>query len=364
MRKECTVFVIVLVVGLGFCPLKALADKMEDMDGNMDTSKTATDNDDISEDELPYQEVPDYKNDDKLCLQIPQKLQVIIDPYEMDGKGQIYSEQYTIWNTGETTGVLTISFSCSSGEEGSQVVRREKEGIHDGDSKSAYLEVVYGDTDYFTLSEEYSEYQVELTPGESLTMYFTGEVNENASEQWKDSDIIIKGVYTWEDAEEALSEKSKNMKMDSLTDAAVGERESEEESIGESSSKGVASEGSEDINIDAAADNKKVEPESEEESTSESPSKEVTSGGSENINADAVTESEKVEPESGKEPESEVPSEEVIFEENEDINTDTPMDTSIGEATSDTIADGNEQTNESKAEEQDAGQTEALVESI
>ncbi len=29
-------------------------------------------------------------------LQIPQKLEIVIDPWEMDGKEQIYSEQYTI----------------------------------------------------------------------------------------------------------------------------------------------------------------------------------------------------------------------------------------------------------------------------
>ena len=42
-------------------------------------------------------------------LQIPQKLEIVIDPWEMDGKSQIYSEQYTIRNTGEAAGVLTLS---------------------------------------------------------------------------------------------------------------------------------------------------------------------------------------------------------------------------------------------------------------
>lgn len=32
-------------------------------------------------------------------LQIPQKLDVVIDPWEMDQKGQVYSEQYNISNT-------------------------------------------------------------------------------------------------------------------------------------------------------------------------------------------------------------------------------------------------------------------------
>lgn len=34
-------------------------------------------------------------------LQIPQKLEVVIDPWEMDGKSQIYSEQYVIRNDGK-----------------------------------------------------------------------------------------------------------------------------------------------------------------------------------------------------------------------------------------------------------------------
>ena len=67
-------------------------------------------------------------------LQIPQKLGVVIDPWEMDGKEQIYSEEYVIRNDGEMPGVLMLSnLACRPQEQSGVIVTANPAGLHEGD---------------------------------------------------------------------------------------------------------------------------------------------------------------------------------------------------------------------------------------
>lgn len=190
MRKRYRTTIIALLMVLTVCPLGAAATA-----GPVDMeSRETVENSDESKGE----------NIEKISLQIPQKLQVTIDPFELDGKGQIYSEQYTIWNVGETTGTLTLSFTCTT--QGVEI-KREKGGIHDGEGKAVYMEIEIGETDRMILSSEGSEYCAELKPGEGLSLRFTGEINENTPDSWKDGDIAVEGIYKWDIPEETLPEK-------------------------------------------------------------------------------------------------------------------------------------------------------------
>lgn len=146
------------------------------------------------------------KNAAIISLWIPQKLEVIIDPWELDGKGQIYSEQYAIQNVGDVAGILTLAFLCRTQENSGVIVRQEKEGLHDDENKAIYIELKFGDGNKIILSQEKSEYQVELKPGEEVSFYFMGEVNENVPEQWRDDNIVIEGSYSWNIAEEMLTD--------------------------------------------------------------------------------------------------------------------------------------------------------------
>lgn len=145
----------------------------------------------------------DKKNrDEKLSemkdLQIPQKLDVVIDPWEMDGKKQVYSEEYTIKNTGKLAGILTLSsLICKPQEKSSAVVRMDREGLHDNEEKSIYIEMIFGNDGRIILSETGSEYQEKLEPGEELSFRFAGEVNEYAEDKWTDEDIKVDMVYSW-----------------------------------------------------------------------------------------------------------------------------------------------------------------------
>lgn len=139
-------------------------------------------------------------------LQIPQKMQVVIDPWEMDGKGQIYSEEYIVKNTGQKPGLLTLSdLACEAGEGSGVTVTDDARGLHDNAEKSIYMEVILGDDDKIVLSREGVAYEAEILPGEELRIWFSGEVNENAEESWKDGDIGVRVTYSWEQ-EEATDE--------------------------------------------------------------------------------------------------------------------------------------------------------------
>jgi hypothetical protein len=132
-------------------------------------------------------------------LQIPQKLDVVIDPWELDEKGQIYSEQYAIKNTGEMTGILTLSHLTCRPQDGSHVIiRTNKEGLRDNKEKSLYMEMLFGNDEQVVLSEDGAKYQTELKPGEELSFCFSGEVNEYVDDEWKKGDIEVGAVYSWE----------------------------------------------------------------------------------------------------------------------------------------------------------------------
>lgn len=143
-------------------------------------------------------------------LQVPQKMQVVIDPWEMDGKSQVYSEQYIIKNTGETRGTLILSdIACKTGKNSGVTVKNKAQGLHDDKDKSVYIELRVGSKDNIILSQKGVEYKTEMNPGDELPIVFSGEVNENASKNWKDGDVDVTMTYAW-DAEESPIDEEKN----------------------------------------------------------------------------------------------------------------------------------------------------------
>ena len=179
---------------------------------------------------------------EKESLQMPQKLEVVIDPWEMDGKGQIYSERYQIRNTGEDTGRLTLAgLTCKPREKSGAIVRTDRNGIHEDKRKSIYMEMVFSTGERIVLSEEGAGYEAELRPGEEISLEFSGEVNEYASGSWDNEDIIVGVVYSW-DMEEDTADIS--------GDAA----ESKEETGKDDKSGDVSGDVSEDKSGDVSGD--------------------------------------------------------------------------------------------------------------
>ena len=162
-------------------------------------------------------------------LQIPQKLEVVIDPWEMDGKGQIYSEEYVIRNDGEMPGLLTLSnLACKVTEQNGVAVTTNPAGLHDDSEKSIYMQMIFGNGDCVCLSRESSTYEAELQPGEELSVHFEGEVNENASESWREGDVAVNVVYSWE-LVSALEDANEKEEISEDIDSDVSGEETDED---------------------------------------------------------------------------------------------------------------------------------------
>lgn len=217
------VIAVIVSVNLGLPQMPVLAkeseEKMIDIDGSEKSEPITTE--ELQEpDSLP--EVTEINH-----LLIPQKLQVVIDPWEMDGKGQVYSEQYTIKNVGDTQGILTLSnLACEMGEESGVSVKDSVEGLHGDENKSVYMEIIFEDKDKIVLSQKGTAYEVELEPEEELHISFSGEVNENAVKSWKDGDLGVTVTYSWEAIGISGAEELKE--TEDLGDASESDGKTEE----------------------------------------------------------------------------------------------------------------------------------------
>lgn len=181
-------------------------EKMEDTEEPLLKSNADTESGIMNEEPLHIEEgtaedsedETDSMIEEKLSLQVPQGIEIVMDPWEMDGKEQIYSNEYIVKNCGKTAGHLVLSELTCKTQTDEIRIQTDKEGLHYGDEKSLYIEMVFGDGEKIILSQEDSRYETDLEPGEEVSFCFLGEVNEYASVDWTGSDIVVNVVYSWE----------------------------------------------------------------------------------------------------------------------------------------------------------------------
>ncbi len=191
--KKSMQIMAVVIIGISYWPLSAMALTLHN-------DKQSTESKDIGIE----------------SLQIPEKFEITIDPLEINGRGQIFSEEYMIKNSGDTAGTLVLSdFVCQPQKKSGTTVKTDKTGIHNNSEKSIYIEAVFGNGNRVILSQPDVQYKAELNPGEQLTLTFSGEVNENAFRKWENDDVIISMFYSWDTARTA-SEKLDEQVMDNV----------------------------------------------------------------------------------------------------------------------------------------------------
>ena len=186
-------------------------------------------------------------------LEMPQEIRLTIDPWEIDGRGQVYSEQYVIKNRSANTIKLYLyDLACTPGEQSGVVVCADREDTHDSDSKAIYMEMVFGNGDRVTFTEEESEYTAELKPEEELVLWFAGEVNTDVSQDWNENDIKVTILYQWDDGQQGQAEGIDISEMEGLDGqvVSIGEEPVEETDI--NSTGGAVGESGE--SSDSAAD--------------------------------------------------------------------------------------------------------------
>lgn len=129
-------------------------------------------------------------------LQVPEKFDVVMDPWEMDGKGQIYSGEYTIKNISGAKGTLKLT-GIAAGTEEDVGVQSDHEDVHTGNGRDLFVEMVVNGEDSLTLLPGGTDYEAILEADEGVTLRFAGEMNENAEDGWHDGDVAITVVYDW-----------------------------------------------------------------------------------------------------------------------------------------------------------------------
>lgn len=293
---------------------KKIADKAgEKKEQNMDTESEKHQKAERREHKTADTQAPGLNN-----LQIPQKLDIVIDPWEMDGRGQVYSDVYVIRNTGDTSGILTLSnLACRPREESRVVIKSDRDGLHDSNDKYIYLEMLFGNRDRIIFSSEKSQYQTELKPGEELSICFSGEVNENAFAKWMDQDVAISVVYSWkvEDTLDGLNlEESEEKQMNISEDDGLNGQERQERTNVEEEQ---ADRQQTDKNMEKLTDTLQIDMSTEQEQKEEPEEEKQESNLPEETVKNSYTLEDSVDQES------------VIEEETDDINSDTQQDDSI-----------------------------------
>lgn len=252
-----------------------------------------------------------------IMLCIPQKVEIVIDPWEIDKRGQIYSEHYTVRNVGETAGILTfVNYMEPSMGQDEVVITTDQGNLHQGQEKTIYLEMALENGDKAVFTQEGSAYTVRLEPDEEFAFWFIGEVNENASCQWGNQDVLVWMDYIWdmEDKTDIEAEAKE------ISEPSGEEREQESERINEDN---LTENGQEELDKDNDITVESGNEEEQEVSEESIDTKEET--GEEGIsgkNVDDIAEGDPVAPaskdndiamESGNEEEQET------SEENEDV---------------------------------------------
>lgn len=130
-----------------------------------------------------------------MCLQVPDNLDFCVDPCNLSGRGQVYSERFAIENSGSVGCALHLrNIACQSA--GVCVVGGREE-VYARDRANIYLELAFENGDLYVLSAEGQEYTVLLEPGEELAFCLRGAVNEQASEGWEGKEMSVSMKYSW-----------------------------------------------------------------------------------------------------------------------------------------------------------------------
>jgi hypothetical protein len=142
-----------------------------------------------------------------LKVVIPATVTIVIDPFEIDGRGQVFSEDYAIRNDGESDVLLTFTdMRCVfANDEDFEALARPFNEAGASDRKSIHLMLNLGREDLppVVLTDPGRETGTEISAplraarneadgaASSLTLSFSGSVNHNPAKAWRDGDIKV-----------------------------------------------------------------------------------------------------------------------------------------------------------------------------
>lgn len=152
-----------------------------------------------------------YSGSDVLNVIVPTRVTITIDPLELDGQGQIYSNIYNIINYGEVDVLLTftdIKVTFSDDENFEALNQPFNERIN-SDLKSIYMLMNFGRADVpptiITDPGRTGEISIPLSAAQNdaaetsrVLLNFSGSVNHLPEIPWQNDDVSISLTYTLE----------------------------------------------------------------------------------------------------------------------------------------------------------------------
>lgn len=145
-------------------------------------------------------------------VSFPEKIQIYLDPERIQGKGDIYSDEYKIVNHGDTDVIIRIKKTNVFYKK-----RRKMQGypeveglnvdiVWDNGVKNAERSLVKteGDTDEYVLYLKASGYNE--NEDNEATFHFTGTIDEASAVQWDEDNLALQFTYKVESAEKAGQE--------------------------------------------------------------------------------------------------------------------------------------------------------------
>lgn len=161
--------------------------------------------------QLTQEEESGYDGSEVLNVAVPLTVSIVIDPFEISGKGQIYSDLYEITNFGDADVLLTftdiqVTFADDTNFE---ALAKPFDDRTDSDLKSIYLLLNFG-RDNITpvaitdpareddITIPLAGNQADANGNSFLSFYFSGSVNHLPEVGWKDGDVKISISYKLE----------------------------------------------------------------------------------------------------------------------------------------------------------------------
>lgn len=122
----------------------------------------------------------------------PETLDFIMDPYELAGRGSIWSQEYAFINKGNVPIKISLSkLHCMAAND--VFIAEENEEIAE-DGKAAALWLYLDNGSSIRITEDDTAYEFILEPEDSLLFWIRGNMSTHG--QWKNGDINISLQYS------------------------------------------------------------------------------------------------------------------------------------------------------------------------
>jgi hypothetical protein len=134
---------------------------------------------------------------DVIAMQIPKNIDFVMDPYNLCGKGLIWSDTYTFRNSGATTVSLKLSDIKCNAKDGIRVagIDEATEDILNATDKVIRMQLRVDNGETVDITADGSEFEIVMAPGSTFSFNVGGELSRMPETSWMSGDVTISLVY-------------------------------------------------------------------------------------------------------------------------------------------------------------------------